>query len=275
MGPTGVGKTELARMLAQEYFGNKDALIKIDMSEFSEKHTSSRLVGATAGYIGYDDGGQLTDKVRRQPYSVVLFDEIEKAHPEVFNMLLQILEDGVLTDGKGRRVNFSNTVVIMTSNIGASKLQAEAGLGFQATSNKDMNNLDALHEKNQQDVKAELKKMMRPELLNRIDSVIVFRALTKRDATQIVDLLVEEIRQRLVRKGVGLQLSKQAKEYLVEHGYDAKNGARPLRRLLQEEVENQLADGLLDGSLNSGSVLRIGVKNKKLQYTVEHESDAH
>ena len=187
LGPTGVGKTELARVLAKEFFGSESALVKIDMSEFSEHHNVSRLVGAPAGYVGYDDGGQLTDKIRRQPYSLVLFDEIEKAHPEVFNMLLQMLEDGYLTDAKGRRIDFTNTIVIMTSNIGADKLQKEADLGFQATAKKDLSNLDNLHEQNKDKVTAELKKMLRPELINRIDKIVVFRALTKADIFKIID----------------------------------------------------------------------------------------
>ena len=224
------------------FFGSKDALIKIDMSEFSERHSSARLVGAPAGYVGYDDGGQLTDKIRRQPYSVVLFDEIEKAHPDVFNMLLQVLEDGVLTDAKGRKINFTNTIIIMTSNIGAEKMQKEAGFGFRAEDKEALKDLDVLHEKTQDEVKAELRKMMRPELLNRIDKVIVFRALTKKDATEIVDLLIDELRQRLVRKGVGIELSSTAKQYIVDKGYDDKNGARPLRRLIQDDIEDYIAD---------------------------------
>jgi ATP-dependent Clp protease ATP-binding subunit ClpC len=272
MGPTGVGKTELARVLAAEFFGSKDALIKIDMSEFSERHTSARLVGAPAGYVGYDDGGQLTDKIRRQPYSVVLFDEIEKAHPDVFNMLLQMLEDGVLTDGKGRKVDFTNTIVIMTSNVGADKLQKEARLGFSADDPKEFENLDELHAKNQEEVRSELKKLMRPELLNRIDKVIVFRALTKPDALQIVDLLVGELRARLVRKGVGIELSTSAREYLVDKGYDAKNGARPLRRLIQEEIEDYIADKLIADELPKGSVVRVGVKKDKLHFTSQTEA---
>lgn len=272
MGPTGVGKTELARVLASEFFGNKDALIKIDMSEFSEKHTSSRLVGAPAGYIGYDDGGQLTDKIRRQPYSVVLFDEIEKAHPDVFNMLLQILEDGVLTDGKGRKVNFTNTIIIMTSNVGADKLQKEAHLGFAADDREDFDNLDELHKKNQEDVKSELKKLMRPELLNRIDKVIVFRALTKADTIKIVDLQLQELKNRIVRKGITIEASKAAKDYLVEKGYDAKNGARPLRRLIQEEIENYLADKLISEDLPKGSVVKVGIKKGELDFTIAQET---
>jgi ATP-dependent Clp protease ATP-binding subunit ClpC len=272
MGPTGVGKTELARKLASEFFGNKDSLVKIDMSEFSERHTSARLVGAPAGYVGYDDGGQLTDKIRRQPYSVVLFDEIEKAHPDVFNMLLQMLEDGTLTDAKGRKINFSNTIVIMTSNVGADKMQKEAGLGFQAETKTDIKDLEALHEKTKEEVKADLRKLMRPELLNRIDKVIVFRALTKKDALSIVDLLVDELRNRLVRKGVGIELSTSAKEYLVEKGYDSKNGARPLRRLIQDDIEDYIADKLISGGLDKGDILKIGVKKSQLTFTAEKES---
>jgi ATP-dependent Clp protease ATP-binding subunit ClpC len=272
MGPTGVGKTELARILAAEFFGSKDALIKIDMSEFAERHTTSRLVGAPAGYVGYDDGGQLTDKIRRQPYSVVLFDEIEKAHPDVFNMLLQLLEDGVVTDAKGRKVDFSNTIIIMTSNIGADKLQKEARLGFNADDDKDFQNLDEIHAKNQEDVRGELKKLMRPELLNRIDKVIVFRALTKPDALKIVDLQLDELRNRLVRKGVTITASKSAKEYLVDKGYDAKNGARPIRRLIQEDIENYLADKLISDELPKGSVVKIVAKQNKLQFAIVSEA---
>lgn len=273
MGPTGVGKTELAKKLASEFFGSKDALVKIDMSEFAERHTTARLVGAPAGYVGYEDGGQLTDKIRRQPYSVVLFDEIEKAHPEVFNMLLQILEDGTLTDAKGRKINFSNTIIIMTSNIGADKMQKEAALGFRVEDKTDRNDLDAMHERTKDEVKAELKKMMRPELLNRIDKVIVFRALTKDDALKIVDLLIKELQQRLVRKGVSVELSSQAKAYLVEKGYDDKNGARPLRRLIQDEIEDAIADMLLAEKLEKGDILRVGIKKDSLVFTPVSESN--
>lgn len=274
MGPTGVGKTELARKLASEFFGNKDALVKIDMSEFSERHTSARLVGAPAGYVGYDDGGQLTDKIRRQPYSVVLFDEIEKAHPDIFNMLLQVLEDGTLTDSKGRKINFTNTIIIMTSNIGAEKLQKEAGLGFKAEDKNDFKDLDALHEKTKDEVKSELKKMMRPELLNRIDKIIVFRALTKPDAIQIVDLLIQELRERLVRKGISVELTKLAKDYLVEKGYDDKNGARPLRRLIQDDIEDYIADAILNDELQKGDILKISVLANKLSFKVMKETSS-
>ena len=267
LGPTGVGKTELARVLAREFFGSEEALIKIDMSEFGEHHTVARLVGAPAGYIGYDDGGQLTDKVRRQPYSVVLFDEIEKAHPDVFNMLLQILEDGVLSDAKGRKIDFTNTIIIMTSNVGAEKLQKEASFGFGAIKTSDFNSLDDLHESNKSKVHEELKKMMRPELLNRIDKTIVFRALTKNDALKILDLQLEDLRTRLVKKGIGLSVSKAAKDHLLEQGYDALNGARPMRRLLQETLEDAIAAGMLDETYHKGDVVTVNTRKTKKSRT--------
>lgn len=272
LGPTGVGKTELARVLAREFFGSNDSMVKIDMSEFGERHTVSRLVGAPAGYVGYDEGGQLTDKIRRQPYSLVLFDEIEKAHPEVFNMLLQILEDGVLTDAKGRKIDFTNTVVIMTSNIGAQKLQKEASLGFHATNSSDIKDLDALHEANKDKVLDELKKTMRPELLNRIDKMIVFRALTKKDAIRILDLQVDELRQRLVKHGLGLELSTAAKQHIIDEGYDALNGVRPLRRLLQDTIEDHIALQMLESGYNKGDIVQVSVKGKELSYTAAQEA---
>jgi ATP-dependent Clp protease ATP-binding subunit ClpC len=271
LGPTGVGKTELARVLAREFFGSEEALIKIDMSEFSERHNVSRLVGAPAGYVGYDDGGQLTDKIRRQPYSLVLFDEIEKAHPEVFNMLLQMLEDGSLTDAKGRKIDFTNTIVIMTSNIGAEKLQREANLGFQALSPEDLKDLESLHDRNKDKVLDELKKTMRPELLNRIDKVIVFHALTKKNVLKILDLQLEEIRGRLIKHGLGLEVKSTAKQHLLEHGYDATNGVRPLRRLLQDTIEDQIATGFLNEDYQKGDIIQVGLKNKELTYATSRE----
>ncbi|HVX24045.1 MAG TPA: ATP-dependent Clp protease ATP-binding subunit [Candidatus Saccharimonadales bacterium] len=271
LGPTGVGKTELARVLAREFFGGENALVKIDMSEFGEHHNVSRLVGAPAGYVGYDDGGQLTDKIRRQPYSLVLFDEIEKAHPDVFNMLLQILEDGYLTDAKGRRIDFTNTIVIMTSNIGAEKLQKEANLGFHATKNSELKDLDALHETNQARVQEELKKMLRPELLNRIDKVIVFRALTKKDIYRIIDLQIDELKARVQRKGLSVQLTTAAKQYLLEEGYDAKNGVRPLRRLIQDTIEDHMALDLLDEKYTKGDIIQVSAKDSQLTYATTTE----
>ncbi len=271
LGPTGVGKTELARVLAREFFGSENALVKIDMSEFGEHHNVSRLVGAPAGYVGYDDGGQLTDKIRRQPYSLVLFDEIEKAHPEVFNMLLQMLEDGYLTDAKGRRIDFTNTIVIMTSNIGAEKLQKEANFGFHATKSDELKDLDDLHETNKSRVQDELKKMLRPELLNRIDKVIVFRALTRKDIYKIIDLQIDELKQRLQRKGISVQLSAGAKQYLLEHGYDAKNGVRPLRRLVQDTIEDHMALEILDEKYEKGDIIQVATKKGALDYVIANE----
>lgn len=271
LGPTGVGKTELARVLAREFFGSDNALVKIDMSEFGEHHNVSRLVGAPAGYVGYEEGGQLTDKIRRQPYSLVLFDEIEKAHPDVFNMLLQMLEDGYLTDAKGRRIDFTNTIVIMTSNIGADKLQKEASLGFQATKASDLKDLDSLHEANKTRVFEELKKMMRPELLNRIDKTIVFRALTKKDIFRIIDLQIDELKVRLQRKGISVQLSNAAKQYLLEHGYDAHNGVRPLRRLIQDTIEDHVALEVLDEKYAKGDIIQVAAKKGSLEYATTNE----
>ena len=271
MGPTGVGKTELARVLAREFFGKEDALIKIDMSEFGERHTVARLVGAPAGYVGYDEGGQLTDKIRRQPYSLVLFDEIEKAHPEVFNMLLQIFEDGELTDAKGRKVSFRNTIIMLTSNIGAKLLQQEAQLGFAAnTANKDRD-VDALHNENSVKVKDELKKHMRPELINRIDKIIVFRALRKADVKKIIDVQLEDLAKRLQRQKIGIKVTPAAKTWLLNKGYDARNGVRPMRRAIQDEVEDAIADALLRNEFSTGDVITVDVVNKQLSLGVIHE----
>lgn len=271
LGPTGVGKTELARVLAREFFGSESSLVKIDMSEFGEHHNVSRLVGAPAGYVGYDEGGQLTDKIRRQPYSLVLFDEIEKAHPDVFNMMLQMLEDGYLTDAKGRKIDFTNTIVIMTSNVGADKLQKEANFGFHATKASDLKDLDALHEANKIRVEDELKKLMRPELLNRIDKTIVFRALTQKDIYKIIDLQIDELKGRLQAKGLSLQLNAPAKQYLLDNGYDAKNGVRPLRRLIQDTIEDHLATDLLDDKYAKGDIIQVAAKNGSLAYATTNE----
>jgi ATP-dependent Clp protease ATP-binding subunit ClpC len=270
MGPTGVGKTELARILAREFYGRESALIKIDMSEFSEPHTVARLVGAPAGYIGYEEGGQLTDKIRRQPYSLILFDEIEKAHPEVFNMLLQIFEDGELTDAKGRKVDFKNTIIIMTSNIGAHLLQKEASLGFRvgASDNKD---LDQLHNENKSQVLDELKKYMRPELINRIDKIVVFRALTKDNVRKIIDVQIADLQDRMQRKKLGLIVANNAKEWLLENGYDPKNGVRPMRRLIQDSLEDAISEGILSGEYSEGSVIKVSLVKHKLNFSIVKE----
>lgn len=271
MGPTGVGKTELARVLARELFGNDDALIKLDMSEFAERHNTARLVGAPAGYVGYDDAGQLTDKIRRQPYSVLLFDEIEKAHPEVFNILLQILEDGRLTDAKGRKVDFTNTVVILTSNLGAQIMQKEAALGFRANSLSDRNRLDDLHQQNSEAALSELKNSMRPELINRFDKIIVFSALTKAEVRQILELELAKLNHRLARKHIAIKLSLAAKSLLIKDGYDSHGGVRPLRRVIQDKIEDEIAARLLDESYTKGDVIAINTKKGQLTFEKQPE----
>jgi ATP-dependent Clp protease ATP-binding subunit ClpC len=264
LGPSGVGKTELARAITKIMYDREDALIKIDMSEFSEKHTVARLVGAPAGYVGYGEGGQLTEKVRRNPYSLVLFDEIEKAHPEVFNMLLQILEDGQLTDAKGRSVDFSNTIVIMTSNIGAQQLKKEASLGFRVTSDDEQEELEQVHQATTQKVLDDLKSSMRPELLNRIDKTIVFRALTKDDIENILDIQLKEFEQRLGEQKIGFEITRAGKQRLIENGYDGKEGARPLRRAIQDMLEDPIAVKLLESEISEGDVVKVGSNNKEL-----------
>lgn len=266
MGPTGVGKTELARVLAREVLGSEDAMIKIDMSEFSERHTTARLVGAPAGYVGYDEGGQLTDKIRRQPYSLVLFDEVEKAHPEVLNMLLQILEDGSLTDAKGRKIDFTNTIIILTSNLGAEKMQKEAAIGFRANSSMELGELSSMHQQNREAATEELKQLMRPELINRLDKIIVFKALTKPEAQKILDLQLAELGKRLERKGIGVSVQTAAKKILLEKGYDANNGVRPLRRIIQDMVEDEIADGLLDERYDKGDIIRVTANKGELAF---------
>jgi ATP-dependent Clp protease ATP-binding subunit ClpC len=272
MGPTGVGKTELAKVLAREVFGSDEALIKIDMSEFSEKHNTSRLLGSPAGYVGYDDGGQLTDKIKRQPYSVVLFDEIEKAHSEVFNLLLQILEDGSLTDAKGHKVDFSNTIVILTSNIGAERLMKESSLGFHAKNVSDQKQLDAVHDENAAAVRDALEKLMRPELINRFDATITFRALTRKEVGRIFENLIGELQQRLIRKGIQLMILPSAKKLLIDKGYDEKFGARPLRRAIQDYLEHAIADGILSGEYEKGTVLSVTAEKGKVVIRVEQET---
>ncbi|MBP5513131.1 ATP-dependent Clp protease ATP-binding subunit [Candidatus Saccharibacteria bacterium] len=265
MGPTGVGKTELARVIAREVFGGENALVKIDMSEFGEKHNVSRLVGAPAGYIGYDDGGKLTEAVRRKPYSVILFDEIEKAHPDVFNLLLQILEDGVLTDGQGNKIKFNNTIVILTSNLGSADMYREGELGFTAKTAKDKKALAEEYEENKSYAMKALKKVMRPELINRLDSILVFHALTRSDVEKIFDNLIDDLKRRLATKGVGIKVNEKAKNYLIEKGYDPKNGARPLRRCIEDEVESLLSEKLIAGELTKGDIPVLKYSNGKLK----------
>lgn len=270
MGPTGVGKTQLAKVLAREVFGSEDALVKIDMSEFGEKHNTSRLLGAPAGYVGYEDGGKLTDKIRRQPYSVVLFDEVEKAHPDVFNLLLQLLEDGTLTDAKGREVSFRNTIIILTSNLGADQMMKESELGFHSRSSHSRQ-LDSLHERNARLTREALEKYMRPELINRFDGIVTFRALTRAEVGKIFDLLIGELRQRLVRQGLALKITPGAKRYLIDKGYTVKYGARPLRRVIEDEVEHAIAEGVLANNYQKGDILEVGIK--KGEIAIERRSE--
>jgi ATP-dependent Clp protease ATP-binding subunit ClpC len=262
LGPTGVGKTELARALAEALFGDENAMIRIDMSEYMERHTVSRLVGSPPGYVGFDEGGQLTERIRRKPYSVILFDEIEKAHPEVFNILLQVLEDGRLTDSHGRTVDFRNTVVIMTSNVGANLIERTGPLGFQVTRDEEENNYQKMKNK----VLEELKRTFRPEFLNRLDEVIVFHALTKEQIGEIVVLMVKPLLKQLEERGLKLELTKEAEEILVREGFDPAFGARPLRRAVQRLIENPMSEELLKGNLTPGTTIDVGAKEGKLTF---------
>ena len=271
LGPTGVGKTELAKVIAREVFGGDDALIKIDMSEFGEKHNVARLVGAPAGYVGYEDGGKLTEQIRRRPYSVVLFDEIEKAHPEVFNILLQILEDGELTDGQGTKVKFNNAIIILTSNLGAEEMYRESELGFTAKTKKDTKALEAEHAANEAASMKALRKLMRPELINRFDSIITFQALSEKDVSRIFNNMIEDLKKRLAQKSIGLQLTEATEKHLIEKGYDIRNGARPLRRTIEDELESLLADHILDGRLNKGDIAKIDCKGDELTLKIVKE----
>ncbi|MCI0483039.1 MAG: ATP-dependent Clp protease ATP-binding subunit, partial [candidate division NC10 bacterium] len=251
LGPTGVGKTELAKALAEFLFGTEDAIVRVDMSEYMERFAVSRLIGAPPGYIGYDDSGQLTEKVRRRPFSVILLDEIEKAHPEVFNLLLQIFEDGHLTDSYGRQVDFKNTILIMTSNIGARQITMHAPMGFTTGSQEQS------YAKMKETVLAELKKTFNPEFMNRIDEVIVFHPLSKEHMRKIVDLMLQRLQLQLNEKRITLMMSDDAKEFIIDKGYDPQFGARPLRRAIQRYVEDLLAEEMLRGGLTEGSTVRV------------------
>ena len=263
LGPTGVGKTELSKALAESLFGNEDSMIRIDMSEYMEGHSVAKLIGSPPGYVGYDEGGQLTEKIRRNPYSVILFDEIEKAHPDVMNMLLQILDDGRLTDSNGRTVNFKNTVIIMTSNVGARLITDKKTLGF--TSKTDENeNLDKEYENTKKDVMAELKKQFRPEFINRIDEIIVFHKLQKEEMRQIVDIMLKQVIDRMEKQNIKLQIEDDVKDKVIEKGIDSAYGARPLKRTIQNMIEDNLAEAILDGKIK---------QNKKAIITLDEDGN--
>jgi ATP-dependent Clp protease ATP-binding subunit ClpC len=270
IGPSGVGKTELAKALAEFMFDDEDALVRIDMSEYREQHTASRLFGAPPGYVGYEEGGQLTEAVRRRPYRVILFDEIEKAHPEVWNSLLQILDDGRLTDGQGRTVDFRNTVLIMTSNLGTEFVRKAGSLGFlQASEDEDVRQS---HEK----IEKALKQTFRPEFLNRIDEIITFSPLSVEDMVKIVDLQMKDIRERLLERGLQVELAAAARRWLAEQGYDPNFGARPLKRALQKFVESPLSVRLLEGEFAEGDTVSVDVaeNGEEIQFALKKRSGA-
>ena len=262
LGPTGVGKTELSKALAESLFGNEDAMIRIDMSEYMEGHSVSKLIGSPPGYVGFDEGGQLTEKIRRKPYSVILFDEIEKAHPDVMNMLLQILDDGRLTDAQGRTVNFKNTVIIMTSNIGARLITDKTTLGFSAKDKKDESQKE--YETIKKDVMGELKKQFRPEFINRIDEIIVFHKLNDEDIKQIIDIMLNQVTKRMEEKGYRLEIDNSVKELIAKKGVDTDYGARPLKRAIQNILEDKIAEEILDGNIKPNKKAVIKAEDDKI-----------
>ena len=264
LGPTGVGKTELAKVLSQSLFGSEDSMIRIDMSEYMEKHSVSRLIGAPPGYVGFEDnGGQLSEKVRKRPYCVVLLDEIEKAHPDIYNLLLQILDDGILTDSYGRKINFKNTIIIMTSNAGAREVRHSSGMGFTKMGETDD------YERMETAIREEVKRVFSPEFLNRVDEQIVFRPLTKKNLSSVVDIQLTFLQKNLSERGILLEVSEAAKEFIVSHNYDSALGARPIRRSIQNLVEDEIAEGLLLGIYKDFTTISIDVENNKLKFTSE------
>ncbi len=263
LGPTGVGKTELSKALAESLFGDENAMVRVDMSEFMEPHSISKLIGSPPGYVGFDEGGQLTEKIRRKPYSVILFDEIEKAHPDVMNMLLQILEDGRLTDSQGRTVNFKNTVIIMTSNIGARLITDKKSLGFSQAVSEDENGKKE-YDETKKEVMETLKRELRPEFINRIDEIIVFHKLTDEEIGQIIDIMLKEVTNRLAIQKIKIELEPEVKELIATKGIDKNFGARPLRRTIQSVLEDKLAEEILDGNLKKNKLAKVGVQEEKI-----------
>ncbi len=261
-GPTGVGKTELAKALAEAVFGSEDSMVRVDMSEFMEKHSTSKLIGSPPGYVGYDEGGGLTETIRKKPYSVILFDEIEKAHPDVFNIMLQILDDGRLTDSKGRHIDFKNTIIIMTSNVGASLIQTSSKLGFSTGADASKDKYEHLKDT----VMEEMKKAFRPEFLNRIDDIIVFAHLSKPEIRQIVDLMLKDLFKRLESHHFTIEVPDEVRDFLAEEGYSEAYGARPLRRLIQKKIEDSLAEEILSGEYGDGDTIVLKVENKKIAF---------
>ena len=267
LGPTGVGKTELSKTLAEAVFGTEDSIIRVDMSEYMEKHSVSKLIGSPPGYVGFEDGGQLSDKVRQNPYSVVLFDEIEKAHPDVFNVLLQVLDDGHITDSKGRKVSFKNTIIIMTSNAGANRIVDPKHLGF---SQGDTEKAD--YEKMKANVMEEVKLMFRPEFLNRIDDIIVFHTLSESEVKSIVSLMLKNLAKQVKEQmDIALSFTSSLKTYLAKESYDKKFGARPLRRMIQNKVEDMLAEEVLAEKVKAGDKVTVGYKSNKVTFKVKEE----
>ena len=266
-GPTGVGKTELAKALSEAVFGSEDNMIRVDMSEFMEKHSTAKLIGSPPGYVGYDDGGHLTEIIRKKPYSVILFDEIEKAHPDVFNIMLQILDDGRLTDSKGRHINFKNTIIIMTSNVGASMITTTSKLGFSVAEDEQKDK----YEKLKDTVMEEMKKSFRPEFLNRIDDIIVFAHLSKPEIREIVDLMLNDLFKRLESQQLTIEVTDEVKDYLGEAGYSEAYGARPLRRLIQKRIEDGLAEEILSGKYSSGNKIVLKLKDEKIVFECEEK----
>ncbi|MGQ9554843.1 MAG: AAA family ATPase, partial [Anaerolineae bacterium] len=270
LGPTGVGKTYLAKTLAEFMFGTEDALLQLDMSEFTERHSVARLVGAPPGYIGYEDAGQLTETIRRRPYTVVCFDEVEKAHPEALNMLLQIMEDGHLSDAKGHKVSFRNSIIIMTSNIGADVISKQAHIGFSLGKDLEKEREADEYKDMRSKLLNELRRSLRPEFINRIDSIIVFKPLSKEDIEQIVDLEVAQVSERLHERKVEVTITPAARAHLAEEGYDRNFGARPLRRVIQREVEDELSEAFLRGDVREGDHVEFDYVDERMHLAVRN-----